>query len=107
MSTVNTNVKLIFINDIGPLIGTVQSETTDAIVMKNPCQFGLDEDGNFIIRDYLEGITNPSESVIFMKYSVISINVPEESISLAYVEAIEAIESPKSKIFVPEKKIIT
>ncbi|QOI71132.1 hypothetical protein pEaSNUABM50_00191 [Erwinia phage pEa_SNUABM_50] len=106
MSKVNASVKLIFINGVGPLIGTVQSEATDAIVMRNPCQFGLDEDGNFIIRDYLEGITNPNEPVIFMKYAIVSMNVPEESIALAYVEAIDALEAQKSKVFVPDNKII-
>ncbi|SOK59002.1 hypothetical protein [Yersinia phage fHe-Yen9-03] len=104
----SSNVKLIFINGIGPLIGTIQDDVSDAIVVRNPCQFGLDDNGEFVIRDYLEGITNPNENVIFMKYNIVSVNVPDASIAAAYVEAIEALEASeeKSRLIVPDNKII-
>ena len=103
-----SNVKLIFINGIGPIIGTIQDDVTDAIVVRNPCQFGLDENGQMVIRDYLEGITNPDENAIFMKYNIVSVTVPVAEIADAYVSAIEAIEAQKNgpKIIVPEQKII-
>lgn len=104
----SSNVKLIFINGIGPIIGTIQNDTTDAIVVKNPCQFGLDEENQMIIRDYLEGIIEPEETTIFMKYNIVSVNEPAASITAAYISAIEALESDKSspKLIVPNNKII-
>lgn len=102
----SSNVKLIYVNNVGPLLGVIQEDVTDAIVVKNPCQFGLDESGEFVIRDYLEGISNPTENVIFMKYGVVSVSVPDASIAKAYVEAIEALEQDKPAIFVPSNKII-
>jgi len=109
MSKVASNVKIIFINGIGPLITTIQSDTSDATVVSNPCQFGLDENGEMIIRDYLEGITNADEHTIFFKYNIVSVSVPSDQIAEAYVSAIEALEASKtteSQIFVPSNKII-
>lgn len=109
MSKVSSNVKIIFINGVGPLIGTIQDDANDAIVVRNPCQFGLDEQGEMIIRDYLEGITDAEENTIFFKYSIVSVSAPSEQIAGAYVSAIEAFEESKtteSQIFVPSNKII-
>jgi hypothetical protein len=109
MSKVSSNVKIIFINGIGPLIGTIQDDANDAIVVRNPCQFGLDEQGEMIIRDYLEGLTDAEENTIFFKYNIVSVSVPSEEIAGAYVSAIESIEASKeseSQIFVPSNKII-
>lgn len=101
-----SNVKLIFLNGIGPVIATIQSDVSDAIVVRNPCQFGLDETGEFAIRDYLEGISDPEQDVIFMKYNIVSVTVPVESIATAYVGAIEALKDNSPKLFVPDNKII-
>lgn len=111
MANVNSqgsNVKLIFVNGIGPLIATIQEDVQDAIVVRNPCQFGLDEQGELTIRDYLEGITNPEENAIFMKYNIVSVTVPAAEILEVYVSAIEAIEAAKNEpqIIVPSQKII-
>lgn len=108
MEKPNSNVKLIFVNGIGPLIGTIQDDVQDAIVVRNPCQFGLDENGDFAIRDYLEGITNPEENAIFMKYNIVSVTVPTDEILSVYVSTIEAIEAAKNnpQIIVPSQKII-
>ncbi|EBS4516793.1 hypothetical protein DQT32_05195 [Salmonella enterica subsp. enterica serovar Braenderup] len=111
MANVNSqgsNVKLIFVNGIGPLIATIQEDVQDAIVVRNPCQFGLDEQGELTIRDYLEGITNPEENAIFMKYNIVSVTVPADEILEVYVSAIEAIEAAKNEpqIIVPSQKII-
>lgn len=108
-TTTASNVKLIFVSGIGPIIGTTQGETTDAIVLSNPCQFGLDETGELVIRDYLEGITDATKPVVFLKYNIVSINEPAAEISNAYVSAIEALlaESNAPTVFMPaEKKII-
>ena len=104
----SSNVKLIFINGIGPIIGTIQDDVTDAIVVRNPCQFGLDEEGQMIIRDYLEGIIDPEENTIFMKYNIVSVNDPAASIAAAYISAIESLEAEKTapKLIVPDNKII-
>lgn len=101
-----SNVKLIFLNGIGPIIATIQSDVTDAIVVRNPCQFGLDEQNELTIRDYLEGISNPEEDVIFMKYNIVSVTTPVAEIAAAYVSALEALEDNSPKLFVPDQKII-
>ena len=103
-----SNVKLIFVNGIGPIIGTIQNEVSDAIVLSNPCQFGYDETGEMIIRDYLEGITNPEEDAIFMKSNIVSVTVPAADIAAAYVSAIESLEdgSNDPKLILPDNKII-
>lgn len=108
MANVETakNVKLILINGIGPIIATIQSDTSDAIVVKNPCQFGIDEQGEFVIRDYLEGISNPEKDVIFMKYNIVSVTIPVDEIASAYVSAIESLNDNTPKLFVPDNKII-
>lgn len=104
----SSNVKLIFINGIGPIIGTIQDDVTDAIVVNNPCQFGLDEENQMVIRDYLEGIIDPTKNTIFMKSNIISVNDPAPSIEAAYISAIESLEAEKSapKLIVPDNKII-
>lgn len=102
----NTNVKLFFLNGIGPIIATIQSDVTDAIVVRNPCQFGLDETGELTIRDYLEGISNPEKDVIFMKYNIVSVTTPVDDITAAYVSALEALVDNTPKVFVPDNKII-
>jgi hypothetical protein len=105
------NVKLIFINGIGPIIGTLQNEILDAsnsIIVRNPCQFGLDEDGQMVIRDYLEGIINPEVPTVFVKSNIVSVNDPASAIADAYISAIESLEAEKSapKLIVPTSKII-
>lgn len=107
-NTKTSLVKMIYVASIGPLIVTMQEETTDALVVKNPCQFGLDEGGNLVVRDYLEGISNPEKPVTFMKYNIVSVSEPESIISDVYVKALEELQNPnKPQIFMPpEKKII-
>lgn len=100
----NQIVKIIFVNGVGPLIGTIQDDVADAIIVKNPCQFGLDEQDELVIRDYLEGITNPEQNVVFMKYNIVSVSIPADGIRDAYISAIE--ELNKTKIIVPDQKII-
>jgi hypothetical protein len=104
----SSNVKLIFINGIGPIIGTIQDDVTDAIVVRNPCQFGLDEEGQMVIRDYLEGIIELDENTIFMKYNIVSVNEPAAYIKDAYISALESHEEDKNapKLIVPDNKII-
>lgn len=106
MSNQASNVKLLFLNGIGPIIATIQQDVSDAIVVRNPCQFGLDEENELTIRDYLEGISNPEEDVIFMKYNIISVTTPTDEIASAYVSALKALEDNSPKVFVPENKII-
>lgn len=107
MSNDASNVKLLFINGIGPIIATIQNDVTDAIVVRNPCQFGLDEQNELAIRDYLEGISNPEKDVIFMKYNIVSVTTPVSEIANAYISALEALQDNSPKLIVPENKIIT
>ena len=102
----SSNVKLIYVVGVGPVIGTLQNETGDAIVMKDPVQFGTDENGDFVIRDYLEAVSNPEEPTTFMKYNIVSVSTPAEHITKTYVDTLKALEEQKPQIFVPEKKII-
>ncbi len=108
MAAINTatNVKLIYVAGVGPIIATIQNDTNDAVVVSNPCQFGLDEEGQMVIRDYLEGIVEPDQTVIFFKYNIVSVSTPSADIAAVYVGAIEELKASKPGIFVPDNKII-
>lgn len=101
------NVKLLNINNVGTVLAVIQSESQDAITVKNAAQLATDEDGNIVVVDYLESISNPEEDVIFMKYNIISMSTPSKSLSDVYVQAIEQLNAPAApKVFMPEEKKI-
>lgn len=102
-----TNVKLLNINGMGPILAIMQAHSDDQIIVTNPAVLGTDpETGDLEINDYLGGISNLDKEVVFMKFCVISISEPEAGLAAAYVGALQAQEDAKSKIFVPDNKIV-
>lgn len=99
------NVKLLNINGMGPVLAVMQAHNEEQIIVTTPAVLGTDpETGDLQINDYLGGITDLDAEVVFMKFQVISISTPEASLADAYVNALQAAE--KSKIFVPDNKIV-
>ena len=101
-----TNVKLLNINSIGPVLAVLQSETSDSILVKNPAQLGTDESGNVIIADYLDTICDADEITIFMKYNVISVSTPASSLASAYIDAVESLSEKDAGLILPSTKIV-
>lgn len=101
-----TNVKLLNINSIGPVLAVLQSETSDSIFVTNPAQLGTDEEGNVIIADYLESIADADEITIFMKYNVISVSTPAPSLASAYISAVDSITEKDAGLILPSTKIV-
>lgn len=100
-------VKLINVASIGPVLAVLQMDSADAISVSNPCQLGSDENGDLIIRDYLDGISDNSEHTVFMKSNIISVSEPVKSLADVYLEAIAEFESETtSQILVPSQKIV-
>lgn len=103
----NTNVKLLNINGMGPVLAVMQGHNEEQLMVTNPAVLGTDPDtGDLAINDYLGGISDLDKEVVFMKFCVISISTPEEGLANAYVAALKAAEEAKSKIFVPDNKIV-
>lgn len=101
------NVKLLNINGMGPVLAVMQAHNEDQIIVTSPAVLGTDpETGDLAINDYLGGISDLDAEVVFMKFNIISISTPEAGLVAAYVGALEAAEEEKSKIFVPDNKIV-
>lgn len=100
------NVKLLNINSVGPVLAVLQTDSAEAVVVDYPCQLGTDEQGEIILRDYLEFVST-EKGVIFYKYNIVSVSDANPALVAAYVEALKAIEEDKPKLFVPDNKIIT
>ncbi|EMR6008326.1 hypothetical protein WJW27_005157 [Escherichia coli] len=97
-------VKLLNINNIGPVLAVLQTDSAEAVVVNYPAQLGTDENGEIILRDYLEFVSM-EKNVIFYKSNIISVSDANPALVDAYVDAIKAIEDTP-KVFVPENKII-
>lgn len=100
------NVKLLNINTVGPVLAVVQSEAQDAITVLNPAQLATDAEGNIVVFDYLEGVSDADETVVFMKYNIVSMSTPAASLAEVYVKALESINDTSPKVFMPEEKKI-
>lgn len=101
------NVKLLNINGMGPVLAVMQAHNDEQLIVTSPAVLGTDpETGDLAINDYLGGISDLDKEVVFMKYNVISISTPEAGLAAAYIGALEAAEAEKSKIFVPDNKIV-
>jgi|AGFS01.1.fsa_nt_gi hypothetical protein len=102
-----TNVKLLNINGMGPVLAVMQAHNDEQIIVTNPAILGTDpETHDLAINDYLGGISDLDSEVVFMKYNIISISTPEAGLAQAYIAALEAAAEPKSQIFVPDNKIV-
>lgn len=106
------NVRLINITGMGPVLAVIQGEAVDRFVVTNPCQLGTDDQGEIVLRDYLEFISKEDTPVEFFKSSIISISEANPALANAYISALEAIEAENAKnagpkLFVPDNKIIT
>ena len=97
-------VKLLNINSVSPVLAILQNDAPEAVVVNYPAQLGTDEQGEIILRDYLEFISS-EKGVIFYKSNIISISDANPALVEAYVEAIKAIEE-KPALIVPDNKII-
>lgn len=100
------NVKLLNINTVGPVLAVVQSESQDAITVTNPAQLATDANGDIVVLDYLDGISNADDAVVFMKYNIVSMSTPSASLAEVYVNALESINDTSPKVFMPEEKKI-
>ena len=101
------NVKLLNINGMGPVLAVMQAHNEEQIIVTSPAVLGTDpETGDLAIKDYLGGISDLDAEVVFMKFNIISISTPEAGLAAAYVAALDAAEEEKSKIFVPDNKIV-
>ncbi|EON7637256.1 hypothetical protein FOI42_RS04120 [Escherichia coli] len=97
-------VKLLNINNVGPVLAVLQTDAPEAVVVNYPAQLGTDEKGEIILRDYLEFISS-EKGVIFFKSNIISISDANPALVDAYVEAIKTLED-KPALIVPDNKII-
>jgi len=101
------NVKLLNINGMGPVLAVMQAHNEEQIIVTNPAILGTDpKSGDIQINDYLGGITDLEQEVVFMKYNIISISTPEAGLASAYTAALDEMAKPKSEIFVPDNKIV-
>lgn len=100
------NVKLFNINSVGPVLAVLQTDSAEAVVVNYPCQLGTDENGEIILRDYLEFISTEKD-VIFYKYNIVSVSDANPALAEAYIDALKQLEDNKPKLFVPDNKIIT
>ncbi len=99
------NVKLLNINSVGPVLAVLQTDSAEAVVVNYPCQLGTDENGEIILRDYLEFISTEKD-VIFYKYNIVSVSDANPALAGAYIDALKQLEDDKPKVFVPDNKII-
>ena len=92
---------------MGPVLAVMQAHNEEQIIVTSPAVLGTDpETGDIAIKDYLGGISDLDAEVVFMKFNIISISTPEAGLAAAYVSALAAAEEEKSKIFVPDNKIV-
>lgn len=103
-----TKVKLLNIANIGPVLAlpVEGGETQSELTVRFPCILGTDEAGDIIILDYLESLTDSEQPTVFLKANIISMNVPNQSLSEAYVAVVSQLMNDKPKVIVPENKII-
>lgn len=103
------HVRLLMINGVGPVMGVVQTENSEHVVLKHTVQFIQDAEGNTDMTDYLKGLQNPDFPAVFNKSCICSEGVPEEHFLTPYIETVKQLENTVNKpaLFVPEQKIIT
>lgn len=95
------NVRLVFINGIGPVIGILQSENDKEIVLAKAAQI-VSSDGEYGFSMYLAGIVDPTSNTIFYKSNVASNNPASEEFKTAYLQAV----GEKPMILAPSKDIL-
>lgn len=102
-------VRLINIANLGPVLAVIQGESPDRMVVTNPIQLGTDAEGEIILCDYLEFISQTDKPVEFFKSNIVSISEANPALVEVYVETIKSIEDEKSapKLIVPSNTIIT
>lgn len=100
------NVKLFHVNSVGPVLAIIQQETAEAVVVNDPLQLGTDENGELMMMDYLDMITE-HKSVVFYKNNIISVSTPVPQLAKLYIEAVKGEDDSAPKLIVPDNKIIT
>lgn len=101
------NVRLLMINGVGPVMGILQSENADHMVIGHPVQFTADENNDVNLQDYLQGIQSTAVPTIFNKSCICSVGIPEEHFVKPYVATVQKLtKSDTPKLVLPDSKII-
>lgn len=91
----NPIVKLLMISGVGIVIGNIESQTVDALVVKDAAQFYQDPNTNeYVMVGYMEDLVGDNETVFF-KSSIVSMVTPNPSILSVYTAAITPADEPK------------
>ena len=98
------NVRFIVLST-GPMIGILQSENSEHIVMTDVAQFvQVQEDTE--LRGYMQGLQNQESPVLFMKSNIVSIGAPDELFLVPYLKAV-GIDIAAPSLILPDQKIVT
>lgn len=101
----NPIVKLLMISGVGVVIANVESQTVDALIVRDAAQFYQDPTTNeYVMTGYMDELSGDNE-VVFFKSSVVSMVSPNEQILNLYKSVITPqVDAPK--IITPPQGII-
>lgn len=101
------NVRILMINGVGPVMGVLQSENAEHMVIGHTVQFTTDSEGDVNLQDYLQGLQSTAVPTIFNKSCICSVGIPEEHFVTPYVETIKKLTAPQGpKLVIPNQSII-